>query len=166
MKSVIIYYSFSGNTKKVVGILAEYLGSLGEVRTIELKARDESGNFFNQCLRAFRHRQAKIEPVPFDPGSFDLLCLGSPVWAFGPAPAINAYLEQCVGVKDKRVVLFTTFGSGTGNGRCLNYMQASLSQKGVKDFTRFSIQQFKVDDREFVLSKIKELHLPPADLLP
>ncbi len=166
MKSAVINYSFSGNTKKVADILAEYLGSFGEVSIIELKAHDESGNFFNQCLRAFRHKQAKIEPVLLDLGAFDLICLGSPVWAFGPAPAINAYLEQCVGVEDKRVVLFTTFGSGTGNGRCVNYMQAALSQKGAKEFRRFSIQQFKVEDKEFVLSKIKELRLPPADLLP
>lgn len=163
MKSAIVYYSFSGNTKKVAALLSEYLGNFGEVRTIELKARDESNNFFKQCLRALRHRQAKIEPVLLDPRSFDLLCLGTPVWAFGPAPAINAYLEQCVGVEDKRVVLFTTYGSGTGNGRCLNYMQAALSQKGTKDFRRFSIQQFKVSDKEFVLSKIKKLRLNPAD---
>ncbi|KPK96680.1 MAG: hypothetical protein AMJ95_12825 [Omnitrophica WOR_2 bacterium SM23_72] len=163
MKSAIVYYSFSGNTKKVAAILAEYLGSLGEVITIELKACDESGNFFAQCLRAICHRQAKIEPVPLDPRSFDLLCLGSPVWAFGPAPAINAYLEQCVGVEDKQVVLFTTYGSGTGNTRCLNYMQTALSRKGAEGFRRFSIQQFKVGDKEFVLSKIKKMRLRPQD---
>ncbi|MFH0827083.1 MAG: hypothetical protein V1923_04260 [Candidatus Omnitrophota bacterium] len=163
MKSAIVYYSLSGHTKKVAALLSEYLGSLGEVRIIELKAHDESVHFFNQCLRAFRHRQAKIEPVDLDLSTFDWLCLGSPVWAFGPAPAINAYLEQCKGVKDKHIVLFTTYGSGTGNGRCLNYMQAALSQKGARDFKRFSIQQFKVEDKEFALSKIKKLRLGPAD---
>lgn len=55
------------------------------------------------------------------------------------------------------MILFTTYGSGTGNVRCLNYMQDILSKKGVREFSRFSIQQFEVKNKEFVLSKIKEI---------
>ena len=81
--------------------------------------------------------------------------MGTPVWAFGPAPAMNTYLDRCSGLEGKTVVLFTTYGSGTGNGRCLDYMQNILTGKGVKAFKRFSIQQGKVSDRQHVLSIIK-----------
>jgi flavodoxin len=164
MKSIVIYYSYSGNTKKVADILVEYLAQQGEVNTIELKAQDESGNFFTQCSRAFWRKRAKIEPINFDLLQFDLICLGTPVWAFGPAPTINTFLDQCAGLENKKVILFTTYGSGTGNGRCLKFMQDILSNKGASNFNRFSIQQFKVNDREFVLAKIKDARLPPLDL--
>jgi len=155
MKSAIIYYSYSGNTKKVAEILAAHLAKQGEVKTRELKAQDESNNFFSQCARAFKHKKAKIEPIDIDLSAFDLICLGTPVWAFGPAPAMNTYLDNCLGVEGKEIILFTTYGSGTGNQRCLNYMQDILAKKGAKNFKRFSIQQFKVNDKDFVEKTIR-----------
>lgn len=157
MKSAIIYYSFSGNTKKVAEVLAEYLKGRGEVELTALKCLDESSNFFTQAIRAFRHKKGELALMNFDLSTYDLICLGTPVWAFGPAPAINTYLDKCFGLEGKSVILFTTYGSGTGNQRCLNYMQNILAKKGAKDFKEFSIQQFKVNDKNFVVSKIKEI---------
>jgi flavodoxin len=156
MKSIIIYYSYSGNTQKVVSILSEYLKVQGEVDLIELKGLDESDKFLTQAARAFRRKRAEIQPVNFDLKPYDLIWMGTPVWAFGSAPAMNTYLDKCLGLEGKSVILFTTYGSGTGNERCLNYMQNILAQKGVKKFSRFSIQQFKVKDKDFVISSIKK----------
>jgi flavodoxin len=156
MKGIVIFYSYSGNTKKVTGTLSEYLRRKGQVDIIELKALDESNSFFGQATRAFIHKRAKIEPANFGLTQYDLVCLGTPVWAFAPAPAMNTYLDKCFGLEGKEVILFTTYGSGTGNQRCLNYMQDILTKNGARDFRRFSVQQFKVKDEEFVLSKIIE----------
>jgi flavodoxin len=150
MKTIIIYYSYSGNTQKVANFLRKYLEHQGEVDVIELKGWDESTQFFIQAIRAFRHKRAAIQPVNFDLARYDLICFGTPVWAFGPAPAMNAYLDRCFGLAGKEVILFTTYGSGAGKGRCLDYMQQILSKKGAGQFNRFSIQQFKADDSEFV----------------
>jgi len=157
MKSIIIYYSYSGNTKKVAAVLTEYLKPRGEVGQIELIGLDEAKSFLAQCYRAFSHTKAKIHPLNFDLSQYDLICFGSPVWAFAPAPAMNAYLDKCFGLEGKDIILFTTYGSGTGNTRCLNYMQDILAKKGGRQFSRFSIQQFKVNDKEFVLSEIREM---------
>lgn len=157
VKSLIVYYSYSGNTKKVAQALAEFLNRKGQTMQIELIALDESRFFLGQCRRAFYRARARIEPVNCDLSGYDLICFGTPVWAFGPAPAMNTYLDNCIGVQGKEIILFTTYGSGTGNERCLNYMQGILTKKGATKFQRFSIQQFKVKDKEFVLSKINEI---------
>jgi flavodoxin len=156
MKSLIVYYSYSGNTQKVAYILAEYLRQKVEADIIELEPLDESDKFFPQAIRAFGHKRAQLQPVNCDLSAYGLICFGTPVWAFGPAPAMNTYLDDCFGLEDKAVILFTTYGSGTGNRRCLNYMQDILAKKGAQSFSRFSIQQSKVENKEFVLSKIKE----------
>ncbi len=156
MKSIIIYYSYSGNTKRVADILAEYLKPKYEVKISRLEPQDESTSFFAQARRAFFHKKAKIPLADFDLSDYDLICLGTPVWAFGPAPAMNAYLDKCSGVEGKVLVLFTTYGSGTGVGKCFRYMEAILSKKGAKGFSKFSIQQFKVNDKEFVTKVISE----------
>lgn len=157
MKILIIYYSYHGNTKKVAEILDECLRQTYEVRISRLEALDESTSFFRQTARAFFHKKAKLSFVDFDLSSYDLICLGTPVWAFAPAPAMNAYLDGCFGLEGKSVVLFTTYGSGTGVIRCLNYMQTILSNKGAKDFKRFSVQQFRVNDKEFISKIISEV---------
>lgn len=157
MKGIIVYYSYSGNTRKIASTLQDYLRQKGQVESVELRALDEAKSFFAQGARAFKHARARIEPVSFDLKDYELICVGTPVWAFGPAPAVNAWLDAVAGVAGKKILLFSTYGSGTGNERCLNYMQKLLAEKGASNFTRFSVQQFKVSDNEFVLSKIKEM---------
>jgi len=156
VKSAIIYYSYSGNTGEVAGVLAGYLKAKGEAELSELEGLDESDKFLVQASRAFRHKRAEIGPVNFDLSKYDLVCFGTPVWAFGPAPAMNAYLDKCFGIEGKEIVLFTTYGSGTGNQRCLKFMQDILNRKGARQFSSFSIPQFKVKDKEFILSQIKD----------
>ncbi|MDD2703433.1 MAG: flavodoxin [Candidatus Omnitrophica bacterium] len=156
MKGIIVFYSYSDNTRKTAVILADFLKEQGDIQLCELKPLDESGSFFRQAARAFSRARSVLPEMDFNLGSYDMICLGTPVWAFGPAPAINTYLDRCSGLEGKTVVLFTTYGSGTGNGRCLDYMQNVLIGKGVKTFKRFSIQQSKVRDREYALSTIKK----------
>jgi flavodoxin len=156
MRAIIIYYSCTGNTKKVAETLAEYLKIRGEVKLLRLEALDESASFFGQAARAFWHKKARIASTEWELSGYDLICLGTPVWAFGPSPAINTYLEKCSGLEGKSVLIFTTYGSGTGVNRCFNYMQDILSKKGAKDFKRFAIQQFKVNDKEFIKKLLAE----------
>jgi len=156
MKSAVIYYSFSGNTRKAAELLREFLSGRGSVEMIELAALDESKSFLGQCRRAFAHVKGKISPAKLDLSGYDMVFFGTPVWAFGPAPAMNAYLEGVSGLQDKNAVLFATYGSGAGKGRCLDYMQEVLAKKGAKGFSRVYIQQLKVNDKEFVLSEFKK----------
>ena len=155
MKSAVVYYSYNGNTKKVAGVLSEILSAKGSVEVFALRAQDESNNFLRQCKRAFSNTRATLEEVNFELGPYDVICFGTPVWAFAPAPAMNTYLDKCAGVAGKDVVLFSTYGSGTGKNRCLKLMQNILSRKGAKSFKAFGVQQGKVQDKEFVLSQIK-----------
>jgi flavodoxin len=156
MKSAIIYYSYGGNTQKVANVLWELLREKGEADQIELVAQDESKSFLMQCKRALLRKQAKIQPVNTDLSNYDLICLGTPVWAFAPTPAVNTYLERSSGLTNKPVVLFATFGSGSGLKKCLDYIEKILAKKGVKQFSRFSVQQFKVNDKEFIKKTIFE----------
>jgi flavodoxin len=157
MKSAIVYYSYSGNTRKVAEVLAEALRQKDEVDALELKAQDESSSFFLQARRAFAKVRARIEPINFDLSNYNLVCFGTPVWAFAPAPAMNTYLGRCFGLEGKEVILFSTYGSGLGRERCIKYMQAILKKKGARNFRKFFIQQFKADDKDFVSSVLKQV---------
>ena len=155
MKSAVVYYSYSGNTKKVAYVLSEYLRPKYDVDFIELKARDESKTFLGQCNRAFWHKRATIEETNIDLSEYNLVCFGSPVWAFGPAPAINTYLDICFGLQGKDTIVFITYGSGVGKERCMDYMEKILKKKGAVSVRRFSVQQFRIGDKAHILSQLE-----------
>lgn len=157
MKSAIIYYSYTGNTKKVAVELKNYLGQQGSVELIELKPLDETDSFLGQCKRAALRKEADIEDTKFDLLEFDLVCLGTPIWAFGPAPAMNTYLKKCSGLENKIVATFTTYGSGSGKGRCVRIMQDAMRSKGAKKFCDFGIQQSKVNNKDLILDQIAKV---------
>ncbi|MBL7081094.1 MAG: NAD(P)H-dependent oxidoreductase [Candidatus Omnitrophica bacterium] len=156
MQAIIIYYSYTGNTRRVSQFLYEYLKEKGEVDLIELSPLDESNAFLTQAVRARLHKQAKLPSVNFDLSRFDLICFGSPVWAFASVPAMNTYLNKCLGLEGKDVLLFVTYGSGLGVSSCLDYMQSLLSRKGIKQFKRISFQEKKVSNKDFIDQFIRE----------
>ena len=156
MRAVVVYYSYSGNTKKVANFLADFLKLKSKVNTIQLQPEDESNSFFMQASRAFFHKRAKIASTEFNLCAYDLICFGTPVWAFGPVPAMNTYLDKCVGIESKRILLFTTFGSGVGAGRCFKYMRQVLAKKGATHFQQFSIQQEQVENTEVVNAALRQ----------
>lgn len=157
MRSSIIFYSFSGNTRKVAKILRDELAKKGVVDLVDIQAIDESRFFFAQALRALLKKKAMIKGESFNLAGVDLICIGTPVWAFGPAPAIRTYIERSFGFEAKTVVLFTTYGSGAGVDKCLNEMKRLLELKNPREIKTFSIQAGKVEVEEFVLSKIREI---------
>jgi flavodoxin len=156
MKSLIVYYSYTGNTEKAAHILKEVLSKKGEADIVGLHPEDESRSFFVQAMRAFRNKRAVLAQGPFDVAEYDLICVGNPVWAFAPTPAVNSYIDNIRNLKGKDVVCFVTYGSGTGADKCLKKMKAALKDKGAFKFSSFKIQQGKVKDEGFVRGEIEK----------
>ncbi len=164
MKAVIVYYSYTGNTAKVAKILSEHIKQDGLVEVIKLALTEEPNAFFIQAIQALSRAKAKVKTVKTDLSEYNLICLGTPVWAFGPAPAMNRYLNECKGVEGKDVILFVTYGSGIGVRRCLDIMEKEVKSKGAKRIFRFSIQESKVNNRNLVNEVIKStLSIKPED---
>ena len=158
MKALIIYYSFSGNTEKLADGLCAFLKTRGEVVMQRLVPANETKNFFKQCLEARAGSKPELGgEIKFDASGFDTICIGTPVWAFAPAPAINTYLDKIKGIEGKRAIIFTTFGSGTGIQGCINNIKRRLGEKNVGTIKELNVQMKKVRDPDFVKKAISEL---------
>jgi NAD(P)H-dependent FMN reductase len=130
--------------------LGKYLRAGNEVTTIQLETLDESPAFFRQAMRAFFHQKAKIKDVPYDLSPFDLIVLGTPLWAREPPPAINTYLDAVSGVQGKKVVLLLTYGSGLGKEHCFARLEGIIRAKGARQVECFAIQQFQVNNEKYL----------------
>ena len=87
MKTLITYYSYSGNTDKIARMFGKILQAKGEVHLQRLKPVSEIKSFIGQCAAARKGDKVILEEgVKFDVTSYDLVLIGSPVWAFWLPP--------------------------------------------------------------------------------
>ena len=158
MKTLITYYSYSGNTDRVVKALQKVLKEKGEVILQRLVPRDEIKSFAGQCRAAFMKKKPVLEDgVNFDVGSYDIVLLGSPVWAFAPTPAVNTFLDKISGLEGKRVIILLTSGSGMGVKKCFNNIRKALQAKGAARIDEINIPDRKQGDNNFIVSSLQQL---------
>ena len=158
MKSLITYYSFSGNTDRIAKIFGKILEAKGEVDIQRLKLKDEVKTFIGQCMAARRREKPELEGnVKYDAASYDLALIGSPVWAFVPTPAVNTFLDKVSGLKGKRVIVLLTSGSGLGVGGSFKNIREVLKAKGASQIDEINIPDGKNRDGDFITSSLQKI---------
>jgi flavodoxin len=108
MKSLVVYYSFTGKTRLAAQAIAEALNAtlveIEERRPIPMPFVYVSGSF-----AAFTNRGSKINPVDVDLKQYERIFIGSPMWFYRPAPAINSFIYQ-TNFEGRSVIPFFTMG--------------------------------------------------------
>ena len=135
MRTAIVYYSHTrtGNTHRIARLAAETLRREGEkVIPVRIRPLKEAANFFTQCAEAFFSKKPKLYRTLLDLKDFDRIIIGSPVWAFKPAPAINTFLAECGTLEGKEVICFVTYASGAGKQNALDILKKKLTTKGAR----------------------------------
>jgi len=132
MNTAVIYYSLSGKTDKVAKCIIEILTSRGEhADLIRLRPVKEETSFKRQCRDAFFAKKPELIPTTTDLRKYNRIILGTPVWAFKPAPSINTYINMCSSLDAKEAIVFATYGSGVGRNNTLKIMKKMLQTKGA-----------------------------------
>jgi flavodoxin len=123
MKTLVTYYSRTGNTKFVADKIAEQLNAeICEV--VDKKNRKGKLVFLTGGYAALREKLTKIE-VTKTINDYDFIIVGSPVWAGKIAPAIRTFLVLN-DFSDKQVALFVTLG-GDKPEKALNNMKKAIA---------------------------------------
>jgi len=144
MKISIVYFSLSGRTKFLAQSLADALKPEGfTVKVTPLKTPD-TGSFLKNCISALMKKKVRFEYIP-EIKTSEIVFLGSPVWAFDITPAMRTFLED-VDLKEKKVFLFMTYGSGKGKDRAMNNFRNLVEQKGGKVIGTADIRGRSVKD--------------------
>ena len=158
MKSLITYYSFSGNTDRIARTFGKILEAKGDVDIQQLKPKKEPLNFIDQCMASRHKEKPELEGnVKFDASPYDLVLIGSPVWAFGPTPAINTFLDKISGLAGKKVIILLTSGSGLGVGNCFKGMKKALEAKGASKVGKVNITDRKNQDGDFITLSLQKI---------
>lgn len=115
MKALVIYYSYSGNTRRVAEKIGQAAGAdLAEIKT----ARPYTGSYDEVVEQGRREVDSgflpELKPLDIDLRRYDTVILGTPVWWYTSAPAMNSFL-QSADLSEKTVYPFATNGGWLGH---------------------------------------------------
>lgn len=124
MKTVVVYYSRSGHTRQVAERMAGKLNAdLQEL--VDQRARKGLVGWLKSGRDAIKEKETELAPLEHRPEDYDLIVVGTPVWAAHPAPAVRSFLKAH-DLSGKRTALFCTM-SARGGEETLEIMKGLLS---------------------------------------
>jgi flavodoxin len=106
MKSLVVYYSRSGNTRFVAEYISQEIAADIE-EIIDKKKRKGLFGFILSGYDATRGRLTKITEMERSPKDYDLIVVGTPMWNKRIVPAVRTYLKEN-SFSGKNVALFCT----------------------------------------------------------
>lgn len=125
MKTLVIFYSYSGKTKK----LAEELASKESADIAEIKDKKrlkKSQVYIAGIVASVRGKAWPIQPLDVNFADYNRLILLAPVWAGNPPPPFYALLEQLPEGKTVEVKMV----SMSGNSDCKERLEAIIKGRG------------------------------------
>lgn len=147
MKVAIIYYSMSGNTKYAADKIEEQLKAGAEVDRIEIhpvKAYPDKGakKFFWGGKSAVMGETPELEPYDFDADNYDMVIIGTPVWASNCAPPIRTFLTEHAGeLKGKKLGMYVCYSGGGAEKAIVKMKKCIGTEDGVVELSLIDPQK-------------------------
>jgi flavodoxin len=131
MKTLVVYYSLTGNCRKVAEKVASEISADLEAVEFEDPADIKDGQPAGPVVMgSWVGRLPRIKAPKHDPSAYDIAVIGAPVWAFQLAAPMKAYLKENRGKLPKKTAYFVCYG-GMFGGSTLRQMGRLASIKPV-----------------------------------
>lgn len=132
-KTLLIFYSYSGNTKSVANYIKEKLNC----DILELKPKipysDDYNTVVNQGQEEVNNRfTPELEKTSIDLKKYDTLILGSPIWWYTFAPVMRSFLINN-DLTGKKIYSFYTNG-GYGIGHSISDLKELAPNSEILDY--------------------------------
>jgi flavodoxin len=135
-KILIVYYSLTGNTKLIAEAIKEETGAdIERLKPIKDLNSESGTRFFWGGMHAKMKQKPKLEPLKHNPNNYDLIFLGTPVWAWTLTPPIRSFLKM----NDISSKTLAIWNCAAGNGiKAMQILKKELQNTkiaGEKTFT-------------------------------
>lgn len=143
MKTVIVYYSMSGNTKYVAKELAAKLGA-DIVEISPEKAYPDKGfsKFFWGGKSAVMGDKPKLTPYKLDISNYERVIIGTPVWASSFTPPLRTFIDENRSALQKKSLSVFICSSGGSADKAIDKLCKFI---GIE---KFEAELFLVDPKD------------------
>jgi len=114
LKSLVVFYSRTGNARFVAQTVAAEVGADIE-EVIDLKKRSGIIGYLGGGSDARRGKETLLGPTQKSPADYDLVIVGTPIWGGRPTPAITTWLKKN-NLSGKKVAVFFVQGGKRPQG--------------------------------------------------
>jgi flavodoxin len=105
-------------------------------------------------MAVFR-KEVPILNASLDVSSYDIVVIGSPVWACSTAPPVRSFIVDVEGLKGKKVAAFTTMYRG-GGSLVVKCISAAARKKGASFAAGVCLSIEECLNNNVIKSKIKD----------
>ena len=128
-KVLVVFYSYEGSTR----LMAKTIAQVIQADLLECKpVKDIKSKGFTKYLWGSRQvifkKKPELEKFEKNPDDYDVIIIGTPVWAFNYTPTIRSFLTQ-VKLKNKKIGLFYCHEGGPG--KTLENLKNELSENTI-----------------------------------
>jgi flavodoxin len=125
MKSLVVYYSLDGHTRLIADIIAAQTDAdLHELKPANEKTRRGFAKFFWGGKSVVFNEKPKLKDALPDLSAYDLIFIGTPIWASSFAPPVNTFLSD-IPAGPWKAMLFACC-SGGSTEKCFEKMKERL----------------------------------------
>lgn len=154
MKKLVVYYSFSGNTKQIAKMIQKATGSnLAMIETLEPYPEDMDKLLEVAKNEVSEHHQPKIKDLNLNWASYDEVIIGTPTWWYTMAPAVSTFLNM-YDFKGKEVSFFQTHGGEEGH--TIDDMKKSCANASFKSSLSIYFDYYNKNKLLTPLSQIEQ----------
>ena len=130
-KTLVVYFSRSGNTRVIAGLLQRRL----KADIVELeRAEPYPADYLETVAEATRERDRAVEPALKDKvpslGDYDTIYLGFPIWGETAPPVVRSFLKGH-DLTQKTLIPFITHG-GYGVGGAVSVLESHAPKAKLK----------------------------------
>jgi hypothetical protein len=157
MKSLVVYYSRTGYTRRVAESLARRLNA--DLEPIDAAPRPGVLGYLRCSLESLLKLQTAIRAPRHDPAAYGLVLVGGPVWFWGLSSPVRTWLQM----RRRRlpqVAFFCTMG-GSGAQHVFDTMAAVA---GKRPLATLALTDRDIDEhgQRWLEAFVQALHLPHA----
>ena len=157
MNKIVVYYSMLGNTDYVAEKIADKTGA-DLLRIDPVKAYPDKGfmKFYRGGKSAVMAQKPQLLPYEFHPERYDLIILGSPVWASTFSPPIRTFIEENRASFDGKQIAAYLCCSGSGD-KALEKLKKAIGIEGFYAEAMFIDPKQHVDNEKQIADFCRKL---------
>ena len=143
---LIVYYSRTGNTKAVAEKLAHEIDCDID-GIIDFTNRSGILGYTKSAYHAVAEKLTKIQEPEFDPADYEIIVIGTPVWAGNMSTPVRSYIFQ-YREQFERVAFFCTMGS-SGDKQTFRKMEELCGKE--------PIETLSIDKKDMASAKLEDM---------
>ena len=154
MKTLVAFYSRTGNTALLADKISKLLGADSD-RIISKDSYDGWLGYWRGAFHSLNNTRVVIEDAKLPPAQYDLVIVGGPVWGARIASPVRTYLRQH-GSEFKSAAFFVTQG-GARPGISFKQMAAMSGKQPIATLSISSGKFFRPPDDSGVRAFVDQI---------